>query len=135
MRPDRVWAPPPIWVPPTGHSLRKVGVFFDAVRVPLPLGEDIAARLIAAAKGDQGPIIRDRNRWMYFLIAPGSAEAHTWPAGVTCLTSRTGRTQDAYIGIPGLYGETWPLHWRRPPVGERLVDGARLAGILRTSPT
>jgi hypothetical protein len=135
LRTARTWASPPTWVPPTGHSLRKPGVYFDAVRVPLPLGEQVAVRLTLATDGDPGPIINDRDRRLYFLVDSGRAHSRTWPPTVIALTSRTDAPHDAYIGVPGLYSATWPLRWRRAPIGNRLVDTHLLYEVLRTFTT
>ncbi|MEV0412022.1 hypothetical protein AB0I68_14775 [Streptomyces sp. NPDC050448] len=54
---------------------------------------------------------------MYFLLPPGTARARTWPSYAQRYTSRT-RTAAAYVGVPALYGTTWPLAWRSVPTRE-----------------
>ncbi|MEU3460239.1 hypothetical protein ABZ721_09800 [Streptomyces sp. NPDC006733] len=119
------------WVPVSGHRLRKVGVFFDAVRVGPGAGEELATRLEALTNGEPGPVVGESagGRWMYFLVAAGSCAGRRWPPGVTRLGS-DGR--DAYVGIPALTGATWPLSWRcAPRPDRRLVDADLLHGTLR----
>ncbi|MCZ4121372.1 hypothetical protein [Streptomyces sp. H39-S7] len=118
------------WLPVSGHRLRKVGVFFDAVRVGQEVGEKLAARLEALTDGEPGPVIAQSSAgwWMYFLVAAGSSAGRSWPPGITRLGSG-GR--DAYVGIPALTGLTWPLSWRcAPRQDRRLVDADLLHGTL-----
>jgi hypothetical protein len=118
------------WLPVSGYRLRKVGVFFDAVRVAEGIGEELAARLEALTNGEPGPVIGEssRGRWMYFLVAAGSSAGRSWPPGATRLGSG-GR--DAYVGVPALAGVTWPLSWRcAPQPHRRLVDVDLLHGTL-----
>ncbi|NUK04723.1 hypothetical protein HRW21_37805 [Streptomyces lunaelactis] len=106
----------PEWVPLAGHQLRVSGVHFDAVRIQGVRGEQAAARLIAAADGDAGPVVCEATgfRWMYFLLPPGTALEHAWPLGVQRFGIAGSRTV-AYIGIPALGGNTWPLRWYSEP--------------------
>ncbi|MEV0119202.1 hypothetical protein AB0H77_39135 [Streptomyces sp. NPDC050844] len=102
----------PEWVPLAGHQLRVSGV--HSLRIQGVRGEQVAARLIAETEGDAGPVICEATgfRWMYFLVAPGTAKDHRWPLGVQRFgTPRT----VTYIGIPALEGNTWPLCWYSEP--------------------
>nr|WP_222109114.1 hypothetical protein [Streptomyces cupreus] len=118
------------WVPASGHQLHMVGVHFDAVRIEGVRGELVAEELIEAAKGDAGPIVCEATgfRWMYLLLAPGVARKHHWPLGVQRFGGRGSRTV-AYIGIPALDGNTWPLRWysEPTPTAPYVVAGALLA--------
>ncbi len=106
----------PDWIPASGHQLRLTGVHFDAVRIEGVRGEQVATRLIEAADGDAGPVVCEAAgfRWMYFLLAPGEVRRHNWPLGVQQFGGRGTRTV-TYIGIPALYGNTWPLRWYSEP--------------------
>ena len=106
----------PDWIPASGHQLRLTGVHFDAVRIEGARGEQVATRLIEAADGDAGPVVCEAAgfRWMYFLLAPGEVRRHNWPLGVQQFGGRGTRTV-TYIGIPALYGNTWPLRWYSEP--------------------
>lgn len=106
----------PDWIPASGHQLRLTGVHFDAVRIEGVRGERVAERLIEAADGDAGPVVCEAAgfRWMYFLLAPGEVRQHNWPLGVQQFGGRGARTV-TYIGIPALYGNTWPLRWYSEP--------------------
>lgn len=106
----------PDWIPASGHQLRLTGVHFDAVRIEGVRGEQVATRLIEAADGDAGPVVCEAAgfRWMYFLLAPGEVRRHNWPLGVQQFGGRGARTV-TYIGIPALYGNTWPLRWYSEP--------------------
>ncbi|WP_229871572.1 hypothetical protein [Streptomyces longisporoflavus] len=120
----------PEWVPMAGHHLRVSGVHFDAVRIQGAQGEVVAARLIAEARGDAGPVIREMSgaRWMYFLVAPGTVEDHAWPLGV----QRFGMSRTVtYIGVPALAGNTWPLGWYSEPTpATPYVEPERLLAAL-----
>lgn len=111
---DRV----PSWVPATGHALRHAGVHFDAVRIGGFLGEDVAYRLMEFTDFHAGPIVREATgaQNVYFLLPPGTAAAHAWPAPARAL-GRNGRSE-AFVGIPALHGSTWPLDWRSRPTDE-----------------
>lgn len=108
------------WLPPGGHQLRKAGVHFDAVRISGRKAEAIAALLEQAQDGSPGPVIQELTgyRWLYFLLPPGAAAARAWPYGVQRYTART-RGSVAYVGVPALAGETWPLGWRCVPTADR----------------
>ncbi|MGW7103466.1 hypothetical protein [Streptomyces sp. NPDC054838] len=110
----RAWAPD--WVPESGFRLRLAGVHFDAVRIQGQLGEEIAKRLSRLTGHDPGPVVYELNgfRWMYFLLPPGTARERSWPSYAQRYTSRT-RSAAAYVGVPALYGTTWPLAWRSLP--------------------
>ncbi|MGW2225598.1 hypothetical protein [Streptomyces formicae] len=120
----------PEWVPVAGHQLRVSGVHFDAIRIQGVRGEQVAARLVAEADGDAGPVICEAVgcRWTYFLVAPGTAKDHAWPLGVQRFgTPRT----VTYIGIPALNGNTWPLQWYSEPTPTApYVEGAQLLAAL-----
>ncbi|WP_202121256.1 hypothetical protein [Streptomyces sp. BA2] len=120
----------PEWVPLAGHQLRVSGVHFDAIRIQGVRGEQVAAQLIARTEGDAGPVICEASggRWMYFLVAPGSAANHAWPLGVQRFgTPRT----VTYIGIPALAGNTWPLGWYSEPTPTApYVEPGQLLGAL-----
>ncbi|MEV7194032.1 hypothetical protein AB0N81_19820 [Streptomyces sp. NPDC093510] len=125
----------PEWVPVAGHQLRVSGVHFDTLRIQGVRGEQVAARLVAEADGDAGPVICEATgfRWMYFLVAPGTAKDHTWPLGVQRFgTPRT----VTYIGVPALNGNTWPLIWHSEPTPTApYVEAGRLLAVLgRVSP-
>ncbi|MFJ3900270.1 hypothetical protein [Streptomyces sp. NPDC090025] len=109
----------PSWVPATGHALRHTGVHFDAVRIGGFLGEDVAYRLMEFTDFHAGPIVRADTgpRYHYFLVPPGSAAAHAWPAPVRAL-GRDGSGGEAFVGVPALEGVTWPLGWRSRPTDE-----------------
>ncbi|MCB5170255.1 hypothetical protein LG634_36335 [Streptomyces bambusae] len=121
----------PDWVPLLGHRLHPTGVHFDAVRIQGVRGEAVAAQLDEATGGQAGPVICEATgfRWMYFLLAPGAAAGYAWPLGVQRFTARP-RTV-AYIGVPALEGNTWPLSWQsRPSHAARFVDAAALFDVL-----
>nr|WP_306332804.1 hypothetical protein [Streptomyces sp. KL118A] len=122
----------PEWVPVAGHQLRVSGVHFDALRIQGVRGEQVAARLIAEAGGDAGPVICEATgfRWMYFLVAPGTARDHAWPLGVQRFGGAGCRTV-TYIGVPALAGNTWPLQWYSEPTPTApYVDPARLLAAV-----
>ncbi|MFE9633799.1 hypothetical protein [Streptomyces sp. NPDC006463] len=106
----------PDWVPDAGFQLRLAGVHFDALRIQGQLGEETAKELCRLTDHDAGPIVYELNgyRWMYFLLPPGTAREHSWPSHTQRYTSRT-RYATAYVGVPALYGTTWPLAWRSVP--------------------
>lgn len=120
----------PEWVPLAGHQLRVSGVHFDAIRIQGVRGEEVAAQLIAQTEGDAGPVVCEASggRWMYFLVAPGTAKDHRWPLGVQRFG--TPRTM-TYIGIPALAGNTWPLGWYSEPTPTApYVEAGQLLGVL-----
>ena len=126
----------PDWVPVAGHQLRVSGVHFDALRVPGVRGELVAARLIEEADGDAGPVICEAVgfRWMYFLVAPGTARGYAWPLGVQRFGGAGCRTV-TYIGVPALDGNTWPLRWYSEPTPTApFVDAATLRAALECAP-
>lgn len=122
----------PDWIPASGHQLRLTGVHFDAVRIEGVRGERVAESLIESADGDAGPVVCEAAgfRWMYFLLAPGEVRRHNWPLGVQQFGGRGARTV-TYIGIPALYGNTWPLRWySEPTVTAPFVEAGRLGAVL-----
>ncbi|MGY3681916.1 hypothetical protein [Streptomyces sp. TE33382] len=119
--------PVPRWVPVNGHALRHVGIHFDAVRAIGMLGEQIAYEIMQFTDLRAGPIVRSGigGRGMYFLLPPDTASTFCWPPGTEAL-NRSARGV-AFIGVPALHGETWPLDWRSRPSSEApFVD----AGLL-----
>lgn len=108
----------PDWVPATGHALRHVGVHFDAVRIGDLFGEQVAYELMQFTDFRAGPIVRawTRGRNSYFLLPPRTTAAYAWPVG-TEVMGRDGR-HTAFVGVPALYGDTWPLDWRSLPCAE-----------------
>jgi hypothetical protein len=123
----------PEWVPHHGCSLRKTGASFDAVRVAGALGERVATTLAAEYDGEPGPVIGELigDRWLYFVLPARTAGDHAWPMTAQRYTrSLTGSA--AFIGVPALAGDTWPLYWYARPTPERpFVDPARLHRIVR----
>jgi hypothetical protein len=69
-------------------------------------------------------------RGVYFILPPRTIPDFRWPGG----TRRYGpSTPDriAYIGIPALSGETWPLAWVARPTPEHpFVDPCALHSAL-----
>ena len=121
----------PDWIPPTGIQLRKAGVQFDAVRVDGDAGRAAADRLAKMTGGAPGPVVEEANgsRAVYFLVPVGAASRRVWPPGVTCLASGPGRI--AYIPVPALNGQTWPLTWRYlPTVRDHFVHALLLKAAL-----
>ncbi|MFI8255835.1 hypothetical protein ACWEPA_28000 [Streptomyces filamentosus] len=117
----------PSWVPASGHALRLAGVHFDAVRIGGYLGEEVAYDLMAFTGFQAGPIVREatRERNVYFLLAPGTAAAFSWPAPTRALYG--GGRSESYVGIPAFGGTTWPLGWRSlPTLEDPFVEGELL---------
>ncbi|MFF1921296.1 hypothetical protein ACFVW8_12070 [Streptomyces sp. NPDC058221] len=115
----------PSWIPASGHALRHAGIYFDAVRIIGLLGEQVAYEVMQFTDFQAGPIVRSRigERSMYFLLPPGSARTYRWPVGAEALV----REEAAFVGVPALYGLTYPLDWRSLPTAEvPFVD----AGLL-----
>lgn len=116
------------WIPQSETALLPAGRDFDAIRVRGPLAYEIAVGLCAAAGGEPGPVVLDnpyrvdRNALMYFLLRPGAASRRWWPPAVAVLDRPT-----QHVGVPALWGNTWPLAWwSRPTSDVRFVD----AGLL-----
>ncbi|WP_327695797.1 hypothetical protein [Streptomyces sp. NBC_00459] len=121
----------PDWIPPTGIQLRKAGVQFDAVRVDGDEGRAAADRLARMTGGAPGPVVEEANgsRAVYFLVPVGATTRRVWPPGVTCLAS--GPCRIAFIPVPALNGQTWPLTWRYRPTGrDHLVHALLLKAAL-----
>ncbi|EPH45894.1 hypothetical protein ABT390_20020 [Streptomyces aurantiacus] len=119
------------WIPATGHALRHTGIHFDAIRVPGALGDQVAYELIQFADFEAGPIVREvtGGRNMYFLLRPGTAALHVWRGGARAL-GRDGRGV-AFVGVPALEGNTWPLDWRSLPTREvPFVEGELLRQMV-----
>ncbi|MEU8886993.1 hypothetical protein [Streptomyces sp. NPDC048442] len=106
------------WIPASGFQLRKAGVQFDAVRIEGEEGRRVAETLEAMTGGDPGPIVVESKgvRAVYFLVPAGSTSFRPWPRGVTTFNSGPGKV--SYVPVPALSGETWPVAWWRPPIGE-----------------
>ncbi|GGO47097.1 hypothetical protein [Streptomyces lasiicapitis] len=106
------------WIPASGHALRHTGIHFDAIRVPGALGDQVAYELIQFTDFQAGPIIREvtGGRNMYFVLRAGTAALHVWRGGARAL-GRDSRGV-AFVGVPALEGNTWPLDWRSPPTRE-----------------
>lgn len=122
------------WVPTYGLALRKVGLAFEVVRIDGEYGDAVAERLFAAGPGAEaggpGPVVEDRSRRhaVYFFLAPEAGLPYRWPPGTTYLGRRSG---EAYVGVPALDGETWPLSWLCPPSPEQpFVDPELLHASL-----
>ncbi|MFE0101700.1 hypothetical protein [Streptomyces sp. NPDC059009] len=117
---NRKTPPAPVhpWIPASGHTLRHVGVYFDVVRISGVLGEQVAYELMEFTDFQAGPIIREGTggRNMYFVLAVGEAGRHVWRGGARPL----GRDACgvAFVGVPALEGNTWPLDWRSLPSAE-----------------
>ncbi len=98
----------------------------------------MAARLVAEADGNAGPVICEATgfRWMYFLVAPGAAKDHSWPLGVQRFGGAGCRTV-TYIGVPALAGNTWPLFWysEPTPTAPYVVPGQLLTALGPVSPS
>jgi len=117
----------------SGHQLRKAGVYFDAVRVSGDYGRQAADTLAGLTGGCPGPVIQEASGepHTYFLVAPGSTGHRRWPPGAYRLTGE----RDCYVGVPALYGPTWPLSWRCPPTADgHLVHTLLLHSTLLSVP-
>ncbi|MFI5808927.1 hypothetical protein [Streptomyces sp. NPDC051561] len=103
----------PDWVPDTGHSLAKVGVYFGVIRIPGERGLEVAELLDTQTTRRPGAIIhRTRGEQVvHFLTEPGAGEGLRWPPGV----SRLGVSRDDYVSVPALTGDTDPVAWWSPP--------------------
>ncbi|WP_274560340.1 hypothetical protein [Streptomyces spiramyceticus] len=122
---------PPSWVPASGHALRHAGIHFDAVRIEGILGEQAAYEILQFTDFQAGPIVREGTgaRNMYFLLPPQTAAAHRWPAGVRALSRNAGGA--AFVGVPAMDGDTWPLGWQSLPTDEvPFVDGELLLEMV-----
>ncbi|TGA83992.1 hypothetical protein [Streptomyces sp. MZ04] len=114
--------PPPApvhdWIPRSGHALRHAGIHFDAIRIGGALGEQVAYELMQFTDFEAGPIVREATgaRNLYFLLRAGDAAGHVWRDGARAI-GREGRSV-AFVGVPALEGNTWPLDWRSPPTAE-----------------
>lgn len=119
----------PSWIPASGHALRHAGIHFDAIRISGLLGEQVAYEIMQFTDFQAGPIVRSRigARSMYFLVPPGTAGAHLWPAGVDALV----RKGSDFVGVPALHGLTYPLDWRSQPTAQDpFVDTELLFELL-----
>lgn len=105
----------PDWIPDTGHSIAKVGVYVGAIRVYGEFGLDVAVRLHTVTTRRSGAVIRRTGTphdTYYFLTEPGAGEGLRWPPGI----KRLGTDRDEYVGIPALTGPTAPFVWWAAPV-------------------
>lgn len=119
----------PSWIPASGHALRHAGIHFDAVRIIGLLGEQVAYEIMQFTDFQAGPIVRSRigERSMYFLLPPGSARTYRWRVGAEALV----REGAAFVGVPALYGLTYPLDWRSLPTAQvPFVDTELLFELL-----
>ncbi|MVO86138.1 hypothetical protein GPA10_15585 [Streptomyces sp. p1417] len=119
------------WIPTYGHALRHTGVHFDAIRVPGTLGDQVAYEILQFTDFRAGPIVREAvgGRNMYFLLRAGTAALHVWRGGARAL-GRDGRGV-AFVGVPALDGNTWPLSWQSRPTGEvPFVEGELLRQVV-----
>lgn len=110
----------PEWIPDFGCKLRKTGLWFDAVRIAGARGERVAVAVAATCGGEPGPIVRELvgRGWLYFVLPPGTVREFGWPGFAERFSAATpGRV--AFVGIPALSGETWPLAWRFLPTARR----------------
>lgn len=124
--------PTPAWVPDTGTQLRKAGVYFDAIRVAGRRGQRAAQQVAAVEDFRPGPIVRQLSgaAWLYFLVAPGTVRAYVWPPEAQRYSAMT-RSAVAYVGVPAVDGDTWPLAWYSLPTPSRpYVDTALLHKVL-----
>ena len=100
-----------------GHALRLTGVRFDAVRMYSVPGTHTAERYAALAgpDADLGPVVCEALgfHWMYFLLPPCTVKDFRWPSMARALGGGTSTV--AYVGVPAVDGETWPLRWYAPP--------------------
>ncbi|MDT0342072.1 hypothetical protein [Streptomyces litchfieldiae] len=123
----------PEWVPTRGCTMRKTGLFFDAVRIPGAFGSKVAATLGASNGGEAGPVIGELlgKRWLYFVLPVGTVSEFQWPLEVERYSRMTPNAV-SFIGIPALEGDTWPLFWfSRPTADQPYVDPALLhAAVL-----
>ncbi|MEU2247026.1 hypothetical protein [Streptomyces sp. NPDC019224] len=129
MEPKNSPAPVHSWIPASGHALRHAGIHFDAIRIPGILGEQVAYEIMQFTDFRAGPIVRSRIgvRSVYFLVPPGTAGAHRWPAGAEALV----RKGSDFVGVPALHGLTYPLDWRsRPTAQDPFVETALLFELL-----
>ncbi|KUJ69797.1 hypothetical protein ACZ90_08330 [Streptomyces albus subsp. albus] len=115
------------WLPPTGLdiTLLPVGRWWDAVRVPVSIGES-AFRLLA---GDTGAVIKDPySARLYWLVRPETATDWTIPR-VTVLSA------GSYIGVPAWHRVHAPgLRWlAAPDRGRHLTDPVRLHAALEAA--
>jgi hypothetical protein len=108
----------PDWVPASGHALRHAGIHFDAVRIGGFFGEHVAYLLMDFTGFRAGPIVREYTggEHHYFLLPPQTAAGHVWPAGARALSREAGAL--AFVGVPAMAGETYPLGWRSLPTAE-----------------
>ncbi|MFF0745811.1 hypothetical protein ACFYVL_36015 [Streptomyces sp. NPDC004111] len=115
----------PEWIPDTGHSVIKIGVYVGAVRVYGEFGRAVAARLHTVTEHRSGAVVTHvsaPDAW-YFLTEPGAGAGLRWPPGVKLL----GVERDDYLGIPALTGPTAPYAWWAAPTHEApLVDPSTL---------
>lgn len=123
---------PPEWVPDLGCALRKTGLYFDAIRIAGAHGERVAEAVEKECGGEPGPVVREAigRRWVYFILPPDTVRQYRWPPSSERYSALTpGRI--AYIGIPALGGDTWPLFWRSQPTPERrFVDPGILNAVV-----
>ena len=105
------------WLPPAGPDIELVpsGVWWDAVKLPALLGDQLLARL-----GDRGgSVIRDSwGQMFYWLIPQGAADS--W---VRCgLTGVQVLGPACYVAVPPPHRVRSPgVSWATPPDADRIV--------------
>ncbi|MEU5306683.1 hypothetical protein ACH4YO_41045 [Streptomyces noursei] len=113
----------PTWVPQAGHRSHGTGIAIDVVRIPGDRGAQVSEELIAAAKGNAGPIlvrVASSGQDVLFIVPPGTAESFHWPPGVFA----HGVQWREYVAVPALRGwVTVPVRWESHPTAvQQYVD-------------
>ncbi|MGW0826049.1 hypothetical protein [Streptomyces sp. NPDC002845] len=102
----------PRWMSSHGPSVRTLpaGRWWDAVRVPLVLGDQALERL----GGESGAVIKDGyGGILYWLVPPGDAAG--W-----CVPEVHVLGPGSHVAVPPLYRTTGPgLYWYVPPARGR----------------
>ncbi|WP_236076138.1 hypothetical protein [Streptomyces coffeae] len=113
------------WTPPIGVQLLPAGRWWDAVRVPVHLGDD-ALHLLGE---NTGAVIGDSlGRALWWLIKPGAA-VHWDPLPSVKVYGDT-----AYVEVPSTERTAGPgVHWRVPPTAEHLTGAAALHFALQVA--
>lgn len=104
-------------------AMRAAGQWWDAVRVPRHIGENVLTVL-----GDtSGAVIEDpAGAVLYWLVPPGAASG--WVLPQLCGVQIQGDT--AHLAVPGPQRTAGP-HWRIPPSPSRcLTPAAPLGAVL-----
>ncbi|MFF3380720.1 hypothetical protein ACFYXF_48230 [Streptomyces sp. NPDC002680] len=96
-------------------------------------GRAVADRLARMTGGAPGPVVEEASgsRAVYFPVPVGATTRRIWPPGVISLAS--GPSCIAYIPLPALNGQTWPLTWRYRPVSrDHFVHVLMLLAVLES---